>query len=158
MKLVIAVLLLLLASCSSSRNQQLLNADEQVPTILITIQKGADSSFKQAVIAKIKEDYGTQYSILVKDVKGFADVKDEKYDALIVMDQLKAWLFMNGSLKKIARKADNKKTIYFVSAGDPDWRWKREDLKLVTSATAKAKPDDVYARIKTMLDEVLAKK
>ncbi|MDD4309949.1 MAG: hypothetical protein PHO32_06175 [Candidatus Cloacimonetes bacterium] len=158
MKLVLAVLLLLLASCSSSRNQQVLNADEQQPAILITIQKGADSPFKQAIIAKLKEDYGTKYSILVKNIKGFHDVQDEKYDALIVMDQLKAWLFMNKGLKNIARKADKQKTIFFVSAGDPDWKWKREDLKLVTSATAKVNPDEVYARIKTRLDEVLVTK
>ncbi len=156
MKYLLPMLLLLLAACSAPRNQAVLNSDPATPCILIAIQKGADSPFKQGLVERLKRDYSQEYQILTKEVKSFKDLEKEEYSALIVMDQLKAWLFMNGGLKNIAKHADNSKTVYFVSAGDAKWKWKRDDLKHVSSATKKLNPDKAYAQIKAWLDPILA--
>lgn len=155
MKYLLPMLLLILAACSAPGNKQVLNPDPATPCILVAIQEGSDSPFKQGLIAKLKDDYSPDYRILTKEVKNFKDLEGENYTALIVMDQLKAWLLFNGGLKDIAKRADNSKTVYFISVGDAKWKWKRSDLKHVSSATDKANPDKAYAQIKALLDPVL---
>ncbi|HNZ08067.1 MAG TPA: hypothetical protein PKI63_09765 [Candidatus Cloacimonadota bacterium] len=157
MKYLLPILLVLLAACSAPRNQEALNTDPSHPCILVAIQKGADSPFKQGLITRLKQDYSPEYQVLTKEVKSFKDLEKEQYSALIVMDQLKAWLLMNGGLKNIAKHADKSKTVYFISAGDAKWKWKRTDLKHVSSATQKLNPDQTYTRIKAWLDPILQK-
>jgi len=49
MKYLLPILLVLLAACSAPRNQEALNTDPSHPCILVAIQKGADSPFKQGL-------------------------------------------------------------------------------------------------------------
>lgn len=158
MKHLLPILLLLLSACSAPRNQEVLNSDPAAPIILVAVQKGADSPFKQSLIARLKQDFSPGYQVLTKEVKSFKDIENEQYTALLVMDQLKAWLLFNGGLKNIAKHADSSKTVYFISAGDAKWRWKRGDLKHVSSATNKVNPDQAYAEIKALLEPLLAEK
>ena len=157
MRYLLPLLLLMLVACSAPRSKEVLNSDPAAPIILVALQKGADSPFKQSLIAKLKEDYAPDYQVLTKEVKSFQDIQKEQYTALIVMDQLKAWLIFNGGLKNIAKHADNAKTVYFVSAGDAKWKWKRSDLKHVSSATKKVNPEKAYTEIKALLDPIIAK-
>jgi len=157
MKYLPIILLVLLAACSAPGGQQVLNSDPALPCILVAVQKGADSPFKQGLIDRLKQDYAGDYRILSKEVKSFKDLEAEQYTVLLVMDQLKAWTFLNGGLKNIAKHADNSKTVYFISAGDAKWKWKRTDLKHVSSATTKLNPDKAYAQIRALLDPMLVK-
>jgi hypothetical protein len=149
-------LALLLAGCSSPKlslgNQ---TADPNKPTILVAMLKGSQSEAKQELVSLLRRDYGAEYNVIVKEVKNHKDLAGEEFRALVVMERLKAWLWFNGGLKDITRKADKARTVYFVSAGDAKWKWKGSDLKLVTAATQEAKAADTYQELKALLQPVL---
>lgn len=134
----------------------MLNSDPQKPCLLIAIQKGAQSDFKQELVKLLKAEYGSKYTVNVKQVKKYRDLEKEQYNALVVMDMLKAWLWMNKGLKDIIKKSDANKTVFFLSTGEPDWKWKGAKVKMVTSATnRKVKPEVVFAKLKQQLDPIL---
>jgi len=146
------IVLLVVGACSASRSPKILNADPMRPSLLIAVEKGADSAFKQELISLIRAEYSDTYLINVKTVKKYRDLEGEQYSAVIVMDMLKAWLWMNKGLKDIIKNCPPDKAVYFLSTGDPDWKWDRRDIKLVTSATTKkVKAQDVFDKLKAQL-------
>jgi hypothetical protein len=147
---------LLLGACSG-RNYQGPAGTEipGKPTIFVGIMKGASSPFKEKLVTQLMRSYADSCNVIARQIRGYKDLQDNDYQAVIVMDRLKAWLLFNRPLKKIADRMDKQKHIYFISTGDPDWRWKREDIKLVTSATESADVSDVLKRIRYLLDTVL---
>lgn len=131
------------------------SVDPSKETILIGVIAGSSTPFKEELISKCMEFYGGSFNVIAKEIKTPADLQGESYKAVIVMDTLKAWLMFNGKLKKIAKQADKQKTIFYVSVGDPKWRWKRDDIKLITSATQKSDVEDSFKDIQTMMGSVL---
>jgi hypothetical protein len=154
--ILITALALLLAACSSPKlslgNQ---TSDPKKPTILVAMLKGSQSEAKKELISLLRRDYGGDYNVIVKEIKNHKDLAGEDFKALVVMERLKAWLWFNGGLKDISRKADKARTVYFISAGDAKWKWKGSDLKLVTAATQKAKAADTYQELKALLQPIL---
>ena len=49
MRYLLPLLLLMLAACSAPRSKEVLNSDPAAPIILVALQKGADSPFKQKI-------------------------------------------------------------------------------------------------------------
>lgn len=154
--LILCSLLLVVGACSSPKFDYPVREENPTKeTILIGMIKGADSNFKRDIIKQLEADYSDNFNVRVMQIKDYDDVKDKNYAALIVMEQLKAWLWFNRGMKDIANRGDKKNTIFMVSVGDPKWRWKREDIKVITSATKKDKPSLLYVDIKNMLDNIL---
>jgi hypothetical protein len=60
---------------------------------LIAVLKGTESNLKTSLLEAVRLDFGSDYNVQTNIVKGFKDLSSQKYDALIVMEQLKAWLF-----------------------------------------------------------------
>lgn len=59
-------------------------------------------------------------------------------------------------MKDIIKKSDGTKTVFFLSTGDEDWKWKGAKIKIVTSATnKKVKPEQVFTKHKLQLDPIL---
>jgi len=129
--------------------------DPAKKTIMIAVLKGAESSYKTALIDAIRKDFGSEYNIQTVTVKKFKDLSGQKYDALVVMEQLKAWLFFNGGLKSIVKQADKNTSVFLITAGDPKWRWNRKDLMHITSASQKEKPARIYPELRVMLNKAL---
>ena len=145
-----------LAACSSPKVAiEEGKSDPAKPTILIAVLKGAESNSKKDLAALIRKDYGTDYNVIMRSVKKYSDVKDEKYSALVVMDYVRAWLMGNGGLKDFVRRSDNNKTVYFLTSGDSDFQWKREPVRMVTAATPKATASQTYPQLKAALDAIL---
>jgi len=156
MKRYLSMFLLLIAAFLAAKTLPVMNADPHKPSILIAVRKGADSAFKQDLIKLITAEYGEKRTINVKHFKKYRDLQKEQYDALVVIDMLKAWLWMNKGLKDVIKHGDHKKTVFFLSTGDPDWKWDRKDIKLVTSATTKkVQPMQVFLKLKKHLDPIL---
>jgi len=125
------------------------------PTVLIAIMKGASSPFKEKLVTQLMRTYADTCNVIAREIRGYKDLEGKQYHAVIVMDRLKAWLIFNRPLKKLAGKMDKKRTVYLISTGDPKWKWKREDIKLVTSATENAEVPDVLKRMRFFLDNLL---
>jgi hypothetical protein len=156
MKRYLSMFLLLIVAFLSAKTPPVMNSDPHKPSILIAVRKGADSAFKKDLIRLITEEYGGKRAINVKHFKKYRDLQKEQYDALIVIDMLKAWLWMNKGLKDVIKHGDPKKTVFFLSTGDPDWKWEGQDIKLVTSATTrKVQPKQVFLKLKKHLDPIL---
>lgn len=154
----VAFLLLLFIAAACSQPRDLNPPDSQdpgKPTILIAMLKKSQTAYKQDLIASIRADYSARYNVRVLEVGKPKDLEGQEYAALVVMETLKAWLMFNRGLKQFAQLPDQSKTVYFVSSGDPKWKWKREGLKVVTGATMKAKAADKYPELKAALDSVL---
>ncbi len=151
------LILTLLAGCSSPRVEiQGSQPDPGKPSIIVAMLRNSQTPFKRDLVEALKADYADQFNIVVREVRRPEDLAGQNYDALIVMDTLKAWLRFNGGLLRFAKQADQSRTVYFISTGDAKWRWNRTDLRHVTAATPKAKLSDSYTRLRELLDEVLS--
>ena len=156
MRKLLFLFLIILGACSAPKQTSIMNPDPAKQSILIAMIKGSDSSFKQELIDLIKRDYQANYTVNVKTVKNYKDLVGEQYSALIVMDQLKAWLWMNKGTKSIIKHNDKATAVYFISSGDKKWKWNRGDIKLVTSATSKEfSPTAVYQKLKVHLASIV---
>ncbi len=156
MRKLMFLLLIVLSACSAPKQSGIINSDPAKPSILIAVMKGSDSSFKQELIALIKQDYEATHAVNVKVIRNYKDLAGEQYSALIVMDELKAWLWMNKGIKSIIKNRDKATAVYFISSGDKKWTWDRKDIKLVTSATSKEfSSAAVYAKIKGNLASIV---
>lgn len=147
---------LLLGACSSRKYNGPVGTEiPGRPTVLIAIMKGASSPFKEKLVTQLMNTYSNTCNVIAREISGYKDIQSSHYHAVIVMDRLRAWLLFNRPLKKLANSMDKKRTVYFISTDDPDWRWKREDIKLVTSATQNAEVPEVLEKIRFFMDNIL---
>jgi len=154
--LALLLLVLVLLGCSSPKlaiqNDPI---DPARPTLMVAVLKDSHTPFKQELIDRLRQDYSDSLNVVVREVKKPQDIAGEEYSALLVMETLKAWLWFNGGLKKFAARPDQSRTVYFVSVGDEKWRWKRDDLTVLTAATQKVKAADTYPQLRRLLDPLL---
>lgn len=68
------------------------------------------------------------------------------------MDQLEAWTIFNRKLKKVSNALDPKKCIYIITAGDPEWKWKKSGLTTITSASKKSNISSIINQIRIELN------
>ena len=129
--------------------------DQDRPRIVVAVLKNADTPHKKALTEMIRADYSEFYDVSVLEVAKPEDIAGQTYDALVVMESLKAWLLFNRGLKQFTELPDQSKIVYFVSSGDGKWRWKGKDIRIVTGASSKARPEDSYIRLKEELDSIL---
>lgn len=110
--------------------------------------------FKKAVTDSLRQMYSGHQISVIKNYKD-KNFRSESFDAVIVMDQLEAWTMFNRQLKSMTKKLNNKKTVYLITAGDPDWAWKKDGVIAVTSASRDDKLSGVIKRMKRELDQIL---
>ncbi|HPT71672.1 MAG TPA: hypothetical protein PLE74_05275 [Candidatus Cloacimonadota bacterium] len=103
--------------------------------------------FKQTVLDSLAVDY----KLAMLHPKKASDINIKDYKAILVVDELQAWTWFNGKLKKFSKALDPKHTVYFITSGDPDWKWKKEGVKAVTSASEPAKTGKVIKEIRENL-------
>lgn len=116
--------------------------------ILIVLLDGKPSWFKQSIIDSLK----TTYQVDVIEGKKPGDIKANDYKAVVVMDQLKAWMMGNGKLKKFTKFLDPKHTVYFITSGDPKWQWKKNQVNAITSASKKANVPELLEKLRGQID------
>jgi hypothetical protein len=117
---------------------------EKILIVLLDSKKGQPSWFKQSIIDSLK----TIYQVDVIEGKKPQDIKASEYKAVVVMDQLKAWLMGNGKLKNYTKVMDPRHTVYFVTSGDKNWKWKKEGITAITSASTPAKIPELVKKLR----------
>lgn len=140
--ILIAILIMLFLS------SVLTAAPKQKEKILVVLLD-KPSWFKQSIIDSLK----TTYLVDVVNATKPGDIKSADYKSVIVMDQLKAWMMGNGKLKKFSKFMDPKHTVYFVTSGDKNWKWKKEGIRTVTSASKSAKVSEVMKELRLKIEE-----
>jgi hypothetical protein len=146
--ILLTILITLFATTIVSATPQLQKTDKRAK-ILIVLLDGKPSWFKQSIIDSLKVTYKTS----VIEAKKPGGIKADDYKAVVVMDQLKAWMLGNGKLKKFSKFMDPKHTVYFVTSGDPKWQWKKPGIKAVTSASKSAKVEEVVKKLRLKIEE-----
>ncbi|MDZ4122304.1 MAG: hypothetical protein U1C33_07765, partial [Candidatus Cloacimonadaceae bacterium] len=119
----VLLIAILLSACSQPRPVNLNNVDSTKVQIVFAQLKGSESPFKTAVIDAIRIAYQDTAQIHVVSVKNTKDLSGVNADVLIVMDQLKAGLYMNKGLKTFFTAADKDQTLYLITTGDEKWRY-----------------------------------
>ena len=82
----------------------ILKADSKSNVILVAVMKDTDTEFKNTLIDALKSQYEPKYQVKKAIIGKSKDLQNQPYRVLIVMDQLKAWLAMNGQTKAIMKQ------------------------------------------------------
>lgn len=153
--ILLSLALIVLVSCASKSKQPILKSDENSNVILVAILKGSDSGFKNVMIDSLKTHVEPQYAVRKMLVGKADELQGQSYRLLIVMDQLKAWLVMNGQMKKIRKYSDKNSAIFFMTAGDEKWQWKNKDIHHIASASERSLVPAAWQKLKASVDEIL---
>ncbi len=116
--------------------------------ILIVLLDGKPSWFKQSIIDSLK----IYYRVDTIEAKTPQEVRAFEYKAVIIMDQLKAWMMGNGKLKSFTKVMDPKHTVYFVTSGDKKWKWKKQGITAITSASTPAKIPEIVKNLQLKIE------
>ena len=151
---IVVLLILLQSACSRYNAPALEPANSGETQIVINIIGDAASPFKDTIIDSLKLAYDGRAQVRQRQIKR-AEELDTNADVNIVMDQLKAWLWMNGTFKKLMKSADPSKTIFVMTAGDDKWTYKGQEGVVITAASRKEKPDRALQEIMARIDKAL---
>jgi hypothetical protein len=127
--------------------------DENV--ILVAVIKGSESPFKDALIDSLNSRYSSKYIVKKVIVNKPKDITNQSYRLLIVMDKLKANLMMNGKMKTFQKTTDINNAIYFITTGDPKWKWNNSDIHHVASASETPRLSIAWKELKSKVDVIL---
>ncbi len=153
--IILLTLFTLFSGCSSPIVNNISDVDQSRKQIVIATIKGSESRFKDEVIKDLIDEFNDTAQFHQITIRKPRDLDKVNADILIVMDQLKAWLWMNGTFKSIIRNADKDKTIFLMTAGDDKWHYKGEDVKIVTAASQKVTPDITSEAIISLIRKIL---
>lgn len=77
---------------------------------------------------------------------------------ILVMDDSEAWTLWNFSLKSFLKKTENcNNIVLFITAGDPDWKYRYKDLDAITSASIVGNEDRVFNELTVKIDGMISK-
>ncbi|MBM4399873.1 MAG: hypothetical protein FJ041_06080 [Candidatus Cloacimonetes bacterium] len=130
-------------------------ADLYSKVILVPVLKGTDTPFKNALIDSLKNKYEPKYQVKKIVLKNLTEIASHNYRLMIVMEQLKANLMMNGKIKTIKKNTDMNNVIYFLTTGDPKWKWQNVDIHHIASASEKPRLGTAWKELRTKVDAIL---
>lgn len=107
--------------------------------------------FKQSIIDSLYSAHPGINFVRIPSKEIFK-IKQNDYHKIIIMDQLEAWTIFNRKLKKVVKTFNPQKCIYVVTAGDPEWKWKKEGLTTITSASKKSNLPKIISQINAELE------
>lgn len=153
--ILLSLALIALVSCAAKSKQPILRSDENSNVILVAILKGSDSGFKNVLIDSLITHVEPEYTVRKMLIGKADELQNQSYRLLIVMDQLKAWLVMNGQIKKIRNNAEINDVIFFMTTGDEKWQWKNKDIHHIASASERSLVPAAWQKLKSSVDEIL---
>ena len=120
---------------------------------------GDSSEFKDKVRTQVIEAYKNEYNFEVVNINKLETIDSLKYDIILIMDTTLAWGGFNPSFKEFLDCPHNKKkTVLFMTAGDPGWQYSYKGLDAVTSASYVENVESAVSRIKKEIGKIVMKK
>jgi len=153
---IIILVLMLTFSCAKQIPEQRFVTENAKYDLLIT---GITSEFKANIISRIVDRYKDQGNIDLINLDKLDQMQCDDYDAILVMDSVKAWSLWNFSLKSFLKKTENcNNVVLLYTAGDPDWKYQYHELDAITSASQVEDQDRVFNELTYAIDVLIAKK
>lgn len=122
-------------------------------TIMIT---GYDTEFKSALVEEIVAKYSPKCRIEIVGISKAPKADYSQYSAIILMDEVEAWMMMNRRARKIIDKIEPKdKLIAVITAGDEDWEYEKDGVEAITSASVMSEQDKVLEEIYKRVDSLI---
>jgi hypothetical protein len=115
------------------------------------------SEYKSDIRRRIINRYKNRGNITVMGVKHLGRVECDLYDAILVMDTCKAWMWFDLSLKSFLKRTRHcNNIVLYLTAGDPEWTYQYGGLDAITSASDAGKKDAVLNRLTTRIDPLIS--
>ena len=154
--LTLVVICIIGSACGKlSGRQSILKADPESRVILVAVMKGTDTVFKNALIDSLRSYYQPEYEVRKVVIGKAKELSNQSHRLLIVMDQLKAWLVMNGQTKALQKNTEADNVIFFMTAGDKKWQWKNQDIHHIASASEPSLLPQAWQQLKASADKIL---
>lgn len=114
------------------------------------------SDFKKQITDRLIENYRHHYSLRIVEIDELSDIQPDDYDAMVVMGARMGFLMFSTRERRFLRHLPNKERLILVmTAASQDWEWDREDVDVITSASAESNVDPVYNEVSKRLDTLL---
>ena len=140
----------LFLSCAKKISEQQFAAQNPQYDLLIT---GVTSEFKADIILRIIDRYKDQGNVDLVNIDKLDRLQCHDYDAILVMDSVRAWSLFNFSLKSFLEKTEEcNNVVLLYTAGDPDWKYQYHELDAVTSASQMEDQDRVFNELTYAID------
>ncbi|MEZ4579312.1 MAG: hypothetical protein R2875_15275 [Desulfobacterales bacterium] len=118
--------------------------------LLIT---GVTSEFKADIIQRIIDRYKGQGNVDLVTLDHLDRLTCDDYDAILVMDSVRAWSLFNFSLKSFLEQTqDCGNVVLLYTAGNPNWKYQYHELDAVTSASQMDDQDRVFNELTYAID------
>lgn len=155
-RVVVAIgVICLLWACGTSIQETTVSHENVQYTLIIGAVKGKTSEFKDAVIKGLLDRYRETSAIEVMNISDVKQVEQKDYDVIVLVDACQAGMRLNGTVKNLMEHLDQKKTVAFITAGDPDWEYTYAGIDAVTAASEEGKEQEVIQEIAAKIDTVL---
>ncbi len=140
-------------SCKDKMPVEVFENPDAEFNIMIT---GYTSEFKQIIIDEIIEKYSPWCNIEIVDFAVAHKIDPDEYAAIIVMDEVEAWMIFNRKTRRFMKKIEPKeKLILYITAGDEKWQYSKDGIEAITSASVTDERTRVLEEIFTRLDALL---
>ncbi len=140
----------LFLSCAKKIPEQRFAVQNPEYDLLIT---GVTSEFKADIILRIIDRYKDQGNVDLVNIDKLDRLECDDYDAILVMDSVRAWSLFNFSLKSFLEKTqDCKNVVLLYTAGNPDWKYQYHEIDAITSASQIDDQDRVFNELTYAID------
>ena len=152
-KLLLLLIAVLLFACNGKESKSRIINPDASQKILISMES---TEFKEKLVDKLISKYKNISTIEIQSLKFLKKTNPADYNAIIILDACQASLKLNFVINKFRKNhptEDN--VIFFITSGDPDWKWNDPDVRAITSASEFNLLDKTFLNIKTALDSLL---
>ncbi len=133
------------------------SSDSHAPKKVLVAAR--QSEFKSDLVEALVKSYRSRAEMMVVDIKKLGDFDAANFDALVVLGERKGWLMFSGRERRFLRHLKEKnKLVMVMTAADPDWKWDRKDVDVVTGASKTDKLEPLLTEITKRLDAILIPK
>ena len=114
------------------------------------------TKFKDAIRNRLVATYSSYCNIDIINIKGLKAINPERYDVVLIMDTCLAWTKFNPSLTHFLEKTkDRKNIVLFMTAANPDWEYRYQDIDAITSASRTENEASIYLELSKRIDTVI---
>ena len=152
--IIIMLLWMLFPACAGKIREARFGPSQAIFKMLIA---GDVSDFKDALRNQIVSKYRDSGAIQVVSIARLKEMDPMAYDVILIMDTCMAWSGFNPAMKAfLDRSAEHYKIVLFITAGDPDWKYRYKGMDAITSASETSQSAQVFGQITTRIDAILA--
>jgi hypothetical protein len=113
------------------------------------------SSFKNTIVDGIVDEYRAICSIEVVRAANMPDIAADTYDAVVLVDEIRGGMRLNGKLKSIIDESATQKIVVFLTAGDAENEYSYGGFDAITSASQNDAAQEAIQRIAVKIDGML---